>query len=287
MDENGFILHETVTFQSDIPYHLYINRESEDYPAHWHTPFEIIMPTEGHYTAICGNDTYHLDEQDILIICPGTVHTLFAPTAGSRIIFQPYSAIDPANQEIESIISLIAPATIITPVQNHFIHEKACQLMHDILREYLEHNPFCTLSIQSKFLEFLMLVGRFITTNIHSTYRSDGKQQEYITKFMWICRYIAEHCSEDLSLDEIAALAGYSKFHFSRLFKQFTNMTFYKYLNHKRITYASRLLADPDLSITAVAIRSGFSNVTAFIRMFKLFHQCTPTIFRQMYYHEP
>ena len=57
----------------------------------------------------------------------------------------------------------------------------------------------------------------------------------------------------------------------------------YKYLNKKRIEYAEKLLVDPELSITEVALQSGFSSLSAFIRMFKLIKDCTPTEFRNLY----
>ena len=39
-------IHETVAYRPDTQICLYNNDEAEDYPPHWHTPFEIIMPTE-------------------------------------------------------------------------------------------------------------------------------------------------------------------------------------------------------------------------------------------------
>ena len=103
-------------------------------------------------------------------------------------------------------------------------------------------------------------------------------------KFMYICEYISEHCTEDLSLDDVANLAGFSKYHFSRLFKQFTNVSFYKYLNQKRIALAEKQLSDINNSITDVAINSGFSSMSSFIRMFKQIKNCTPTEFRNLHH---
>ena len=91
------------------------------------------------------------------------------------------------------------------------------------------------------------------------------------------------HCTEDITLDEISKIAGFSKYHFTRLFKQFTNNTFYKYLNQKRIELALTLLADPNISVTETAMQSGFANPSTFIRVFKAEKGCTPTEFRKMF----
>ncbi len=58
-------------------------------------------------------------------------------------------------------------------------------------------------------------------------------------------------------------------------------------MNKKRIEHAEKLLVDPELSITEVALQSGFSSLSAFIRMFKLIKDCTPTEFRSLYEMEP
>lgn len=57
----------------------------------------------------------------------------------------------------------------------------------------------------------------------------------------------------------------------------------YKYLNQRRIDHAKTLLLDPGLSVIEVALASGFSSLSAFLRMFKLLNHCTPTEYRSMY----
>ena len=110
---------------------------------------------------------------------------------------------------------------------------------------------------------------------------SSGKQQDYINQFVIICNYIDTHCTENLSLDGAAEMSGFSKYHFARLFKEFTNESFYKYVNKKRIQYSEQLLLHQKMSVTEVALSSGFSNTSSFIRMFKLINGCTPREFRK------
>lgn len=44
MIENLNGIHETVKYKEYSNVKLFINAEAEDYPIHWHTPMEIIMP---------------------------------------------------------------------------------------------------------------------------------------------------------------------------------------------------------------------------------------------------
>ena len=129
----------------------------------------------------------------------------------------------------------------------------------------------------------LVLIGRHHTASSCNFNVGRQKQHDYLERFLSICEYIDAHCTEDLTLDEIAKIAGFSKYHFSRLFKQFTNNTFYKYLNQKRIELALILLADPEISVTETAMQSGFANPSTFIRVFKAEKGCTPTEFRRMF----
>jgi AraC-like DNA-binding protein len=98
-----------------------------------------------------------------------------------------------------------------------------------------------------------------------------------------VTNYISEHFAEDLTLEQMASMIGFSKYHFSRLFHIYAGTTFYQYLNQKRIAHAKNLLLDPALSVTEVAFRSGFTSISAFLRMFRLANNCTPTQFRKMY----
>lgn len=284
MIENLKGIYETVNFLKDTNLRLYDNKEVENYPPHWHTPIEIIMPMENYYTVECCDHAFHLRENDIIIICPGCPHTLYAPEEGGRrIIFQADTSILRGMKEIESILSILSPVIVITPEDYPDIHSSIQTLLMNIKEEYLNKAPLAEVFVYSKVLEIFVLIGRNYTENTQRFDVTNNKQREYTAKFMYICDYISAHCTEDLTLDFVADLAGFSKYHFTRLFKQFTNVSFYKYLNQKRIATAEKLLANPEYTITDIALNSGFSSLSSFIRMFKLMKNCTPTEFRSMY----
>ena len=244
------------------------------------------MPTDNIYTVECNNQTFTLREGDIILICPGCVHTLFAPPTGHRIIFQPDANALRFIKDIETLLNAIAPLIVITPESFPSTHGKIRELLIEIKNEYLSSSSsFSEAIIYSHLLEIIALIGRNYTRKSETrAVHVMIKQEEYMKKFIEICNYIDEHCSEDLNLDDIANMSGFSKFYFSRMFRQFTNVSFYKYVNMKRIAKASELLTEPQNSITDVAINCGFSSLSSFIRMFKIIKGCTPTEFRNMYW---
>ena len=94
---------------------------------------------------------------------------------------------------------------------------------------------------------------------------------------MSICSYINDHCTEPLQIDELARLAGFSRYHFSRLFKQFTGLSCHEYLTGRRLAHAERLLLSPNLSVTEVAMRSGWGSLSTFNRLLREKNGCTPS----------
>lgn len=102
------------------------------------------------------------------------------------------------------------------------------------------------------------------------------KQQEQQERFTELCNYISSHCTESLSLEDLANEAGFSKYHFARLFKEMTGTTCHNFVLGRRIIYAKNLLMDFSLPITEVAMRAGFNSLATFNRIFKAQIGCTP-----------
>ncbi len=78
-----------------------------------------------------------------------------------------------------------------------------------------------------------------------------------------IQRHIETHLAESEDLDALAHLSGYSKFHFSRIFKKCTGLTVHEFINQCRIDHAQSLL-DAGEPCKAIASELGFSSPTAF-----------------------
>ena len=104
-------------------------------------------------------------------------------------------------------------------------------------------------------------------------------------RFAELCADINNHCTERLSVEDLASRAGFSVYHFSRLFKENTGMTCHNYLVARRIIYAKTLLVDDTIPITEIAMRSGFNSIATFNRLFKAQIGYTPTEYRQMASH--
>lgn len=100
-------------------------------------------------------------------------------------------------------------------------------------------------------------------------------------------KFIEEHQTEDLALEDVAKAVNASTFHFCKMFKRATGMTFTEYLALVRVAKAKKLLVNPQMRISEVAFESGFSSITHFNRTFRKLTGQSPTSFRRNVAGEP
>ncbi len=276
--------HETVNYKPDTHIRLYVNDECEHYPPHWHTDMEVLCPLQDSYCAICADTAYLLQPGDMLFIAPGTIHDLLASPSGIRIIFQ--ISLSPLREisGLETVLSRLSPCCLITQENSPLIHDPLHHSLLEIKDLYLQSPLLMEASIYAKTLEMLSLLShsRILSAEASKNKIDHSRSLAHNEAMQQICSYISQHCSEDLSLDQAASFAGFSKFYFERLFRDYTDMSFYQYLLSKRITLAEQLLMDPAISVTEVAFRSGFSSSAAFTKAFRKQKGSSPSAFRKL-----
>ncbi len=275
-------IYETVDYDTDVYFKLYDNTDLEAYPRHWHTCVEIIMPIRGEYRMEYDSIPVTLREGDILFICPAALHSLEA-CEGERYIFQAEMPSAKQLHSVQSFFTFFFPGIVITPESMGETYGLLKNLFLSIIQECQQEQEISDAAIYSRLLEMIVLIRRHQAPAHRNLSAPAGKQKEYLETFMEVCSFIGDHCTEELSLDMAAQRAGFSKYHFSRLFKQFAGVSYYKYLNQKRIECAEQLLIHPDMSVTEVSLNCGFQSLSAFIRMFKQIKGCTPSEYRAHY----
>jgi AraC-like DNA-binding protein len=93
--------------------------------------------------------------------------------------------------------------------------------------------------------------------------------------------WIDAHSHQPLDLEDAAAQADISPFHFLRLFSGVLGVTPHQYLVRSRLRHAARLLADDDRSVTDVAYDVGFGDLSNFVRTFHRAAGVSPRKFRE------
>jgi transcriptional regulator GlxA family with amidase domain len=100
-------------------------------------------------------------------------------------------------------------------------------------------------------------------------------------RFTPILKYINEHLGEDVSVSELAGMAGVTPEYFSRRFRARYNQSPKKYLLHKRIQYAQKLMCYSELPVHEVGMRCGFDDPYHFSKTFKRITGVPPLVYRR------
>ena len=92
--------------------------------------------------------------------------------------------------------------------------------------------------------------------------------------------YIGDNLADDLTLSELAAVAGMSPHYFAELFRRSTGYAPHRYVLLKRIERAKQGLSDTRCSVLEVGLDAGFQNSSHFARIFRRFVGTSPSRFR-------
>lgn len=268
---------------------IWYNTQKEGYANHYHNAMEIIVCTENQYYITTNNSSYTLNPGDILIIPPYMLHELRSKPSGSRFIFlididmlrcfQDYKALNPAFIE-----PYLCTASLRPEIYQH-IYDSLMQMAN----LYFSHQMFWEISIYSVLLDIFTTIGtsHYLKNVDEDSENTVDKQSENYMLFSNLLNFIDTHYADNLTLEQVAEYIGFSKYHFTRLFKQHTNTTFHNYLCSKRIQVAQSLLTeDRNQPITDIAFCSGFNNLTTFNRCFSKYTGCSPTEYRNKLRHE-
>ena len=124
-------------------------------------------------------------------------------------------------------------------------------------------------------LRLLAALADVVVALVEEGYRENAADQPrrfQREKIEAICRHIRETGGADASLDHLAQIAGYSRFHFMRLFRQYTGQSVHEYVNQCRLRKVKALLAR-GLALKAIAAELGFSCPAAFSRWRRPFRE--------------
>lgn len=272
---------EMVDYHEKTSHRIWLNDLNIDFPTHWHTALEIITPIDGNYELEIGGTRYTATPGDILVIPSGELHQIYAPNGGKRFIFMMNISAISKFKGFAGIGAILAHPLLINKEGYPLVYEDIYEILVQIRNEYFRNGEYTELIIQSLMINLLVKLGenRSNADELFPNVRL-SKQKEYVERFNQILEYIDTHYMEDITLEDTAKMAGFSKFHFSRLFKQYTEFTFCDYLCYRRVKAAASMLAEPDYSVTEIAMNTGFPSISTFNRLFKSQMNCTPREYR-------
>lgn len=274
---------ETTYYVKGAPFRFWFNDIAVSYTNHWQTSLEIIFATENVYTVSTGGQDYILEPGDILILPPGALHSIAAPDKGHRLIFLLELDMFSRLPNFNFILSLLSKPIHLSYALRPGLYEECAKGLLDLAECYWGDSGTKMLKICSKLIAWFAMLGDYAIEETPLPSSVPMKTSTLMNRLSKVMDYIDTHYSENITLEEAAQIACFSKFYFTRLFKQYTDQTFYDYLSTKRIHAAEQMLIVPNLAITEISLKSGFSSLSSFNRTFKRLKGCSPTEYRNLY----
>lgn len=233
------------------------------YRMHWHEDVEIQYIIEGNNIARCNNDIVEAPEDSFYIINSAEIHqSIGGKRRHACIQFSP---------------SLFGKENIIL---NRIVCDPhLSEIMQKILTEYEKNDEFSQINIQG-YLH--LLIAHLYKNHAYKTIDKRAlsnllKKQASLNDCI---KYIYNNYNKVITLEELAAIANVSKYHFCNLFKELTGKTFKEFQNYIRINKAYELLATTDIPITEIAFLCGFNDSNYFSRKFRQITGKTPVTTR-------
>ena len=110
--------------------------------------------------------------------------------------------------------------------------------------------------------------------------RSAGVTDTGLNKVEHMACFIAQHYTDRLTVEQIAAVAKLHPNYAMNLFQKTFGTTLINYLTQHRVSHAQRLLATTDQTVTDVAFDSGFNSISRFNDAFRSVCGCAPREYR-------
>ncbi|OON41680.1 AraC family transcriptional regulator [Izhakiella australiensis] len=99
--------------------------------------------------------------------------------------------------------------------------------------------------------------------------------------------WIERNLDKTLSIDEVAAKSGYSKWHLQRMFRNVTSQTLGNYIRERRLTLAAQALCQTQRPVFDIAMQYGYDSQQTFSRVFRRQFSQTPTAYRHAMRRQP
>ena len=248
---------ETRSDEVDIP-------ESSDY--------SFIFTTSENTTIKTSDNTYQIPENSFLIYKPQGKQ-IYTQSSGSSFVICIFSGthvqklLDSLNLECDTVYTL-SPQYV--SADEILFFDRQLVILYD---EYSSRQLYYSPKISGMFYSYLASCARHIKLN-------NGNNTT--TNIQQVIKYIKDHSSSPLDIEQLAKMAHLSRSRFYHVFKEHTGMSPVGFQNKLRITITKDYLTFyPEMSISSIASRLGFSDPLYFSKLFKKEYGLSPSQYRK------
>jgi AraC-like DNA-binding protein len=229
--------------------------------------------------------TYELAEGDFLLVWPMEMHAIIDADRKDSLVIQFSNSFINTLFDLQRIMHFYRNLHVVC-IRSHpelgarlrFIAEKMKEI-------FLAAGPDRELRCCMLLMEFMLVLDEHrdeFAPEIHGG-ESYSYADSVMRRIIMVTDYIKNNLTaDDLSQGAMARMAGISKDYFSRIFRSVTGLNYSKWLNMIRLEKATGLLADRELTLTEIAMLSGFQSISSFNRVFRTEKGMSPGEYRAL-----
>lgn len=263
-------IHENVEFLDEMPINITIKTLS-DAPKHWHNCIEIFLVLSGKLTITVDNETYHLLEDDIILINTDQIHEI---QSNDNVVVA--LQINPSyyKKGLESGASFLCNSAA---YHNKLKFTELKRIIAKIIYiNYNDKEDNELLIISFSYQLMLELVKNF--KNLED--KNSSAATKSLQRLGDIIQYLNDNYMENITLEQVAEREYLSPSYLSHFFKLNMGVTFFNYLTGIRMNHAVNDLLNTNLTIEQIAANNGFANSRYFVNAFKKQYGKLPRHFR-------
>ena len=278
--------YESYGFDQVSAFNLSTGYRERSYQTHWHTYGEIILAGPGETNVFSVNqNTYELAEGDFLLAWPMEMHAIIDADRKESLVIQFSNAFINTLFDLQRIMHFYRNLHVLRyrshpePVSRL---RSIAERMKDIFLSSMNDRELrCCMLL----MEFMLILDEYREEFVPEIRRGDSASysDSVMRRMIMVTDYIKNNLTaDDLSQGAMAEMAGISKDYFSRIFRSVTGFNYSKWLNMIRMEKAAELLADKKLSLTEIAMYSGFQSISSFNRVFHAEKGISPGEYRAL-----
>lgn len=265
----------------ELPFETYFNK-GVNHQIQVHDEIELVWVLRGNATMVCDKANYLLTPQTLFMINPFQIHTIKS-SKDSMIITYRFKK-EHIKEYNDSYKGLVFINRVYTLEELVVKYKEVPLLISQLIKLLISPNQSAL--IRYKIIGYYnMLIYELYTMLLKERYL-DVKKKDVtflIERQNIVIDYLNNNFLNKITLEDLAAQIGVSKYRLSHLMKEMFGISFREYLFNIRFEYALRLLRETKLSVLDIAKMSGFSDIKYLNKLLKERFKTTALKYRKRF----
>ena len=252
------------------------------YGLHRHWEIELSYCMEGQYTIAINNRSQCLHAGDLMVLNPMAAHEFpedsQVPACRMTIVLGPGLL----GEFFEPFVNMVPSGRVFhlqDEKNNNPAYGQLTCLLEETAHLHLNRTEFSGLEIMGNLHKISALILKLLSEDNGVPLRIQSVRD--VEKIEQALEIIYDRYGENLDLDTVSRMCGYSKSNFCKIFKRVTGDTFHNVLTRHRVEIACLHLKESTASIDNIGSTVGFSDSKSFCRTFKKLIGESPGTYRK------